>query len=259
MTLFTAKCGNVDLPVQPLIPGSAAAVGLDQYRLSVRVHANEALDAHTSLMRSPVSIVLCVVFALLASGGIEMAMVAAATALALFIMRPDPAHPRRQIAFSVERLDIGSAPDPAALVISQNPRWVGRWRLDKSCSEKYDPILADMGVNYVLRKAADSIKSVLIISISAFHVTILVKTLVTVEDCIPIDGSWATKPVPPGSRMKGELRVRLTKASESELEMYTVFPEGDLRDTLLVHEDGNSFTRTVVRGDLCVTRVFRRE
>merc|ERR1712151_312773 len=109
-----------------------------------------------------------------------------------------------------------------------------------------------MGVNYLIRKAADAIKSTLIISVSASDVTILVKTLVTVEDCIPLDGSWATKDVPPGGRMKGQMRVRLTKNSERELEMYSEFPdgEGDLRDTLTVSEDGNSFTRVVVRGEL---------
>jgi len=259
MRLFNARCGNVDFPVQPLVLGSAASVGLEQHCLSVSVHANEPLDSRTSLLHSPICILLCVALALIVSGSAGLAVVATATALALFIMRRDPAPPRRQITFSVERLDIGAAAVPVALAIPENPRWVGRWRLDKSCSEKYEPILADMGVNYVLRKAADSIKSGLVISVSASHVTILVKTLVTVEDCIPVDGSWTTKPVPPGSRMKGELRVRLTKASESELEMYTVFPEGDLRDTLLVHADGNSFTRTVVRGELSVTRVFRRE
>jgi len=255
MPLFMARCGKVDFPVKPLIPGS----GLEQHRLFVHVHVNEFVDTRLSLLRSPICIMLCVVLALLASGSAELSMVATAMTLVLFVMGPDRAPRKRQVEFSVERLDTRAATAPAMLTDLQNPKWVGRWRLDKSCSEKYEPILADMGVNYVLRKAADSIKSGLVISLSESHVTILVKTLVTVEDNIPRDGSWTTKPVPPGSRMKGELRVRLTKASESELEMYTVFPEGDLRDTLLVHEDGNSFTRTVVRGELSVTRVFRRE
>ena len=109
----------------------------------------------------------------------------------------------------------------------------------------------DMGVNYLIRKAADAktppgcsrtrwrkgqelgagqrvgvaakpskqppfvflipealttcARSVLVISKSASHVTFIVKNLVTVEDVLPVDGSWVQKPVPPAGKMKGEM------------------------------------------------------
>merc|ERR1712232_1535559 len=110
--------------------------------------------------------------------------------------------------------------------------------------------------------AADAANSVMTINTNATHVTIHLKIFVVVEDIVPIDGTWAEKPVPPGSnKMSGNCRVKLTKNSANELEMYTEFPDGMgcLRDTLTVHEDGNSFVRVVVRGNLSVTRVFRRD
>ncbi|CAE7648914.1 unnamed protein product [Symbiodinium pilosum] len=122
-----------------------------------------------------------------------------------------------------------------------------------------------MGVNYLIRKAADAKTSVLIISKSATHVNFVVKNLVTVEDVLPVDGAWVPKPVPPAGRMRGEMRLRLTKSTENELEMVTEFPpgEGSLCDTLVVDPDGNSFSRRVVRirsdgTQLECTRVFRR-
>ena len=35
------------------------------------------------------------------------------------------------------------------------------------------------------------------ISKSSSHVTFIVKNLVTVEDVLPVDGTWVYKPVPP--------------------------------------------------------------
>merc|ERR1712032_482500 len=191
---------------------------------------------------------LCVALAVLASGSAELAIVATVAVLALFITRPDEAPPRRQITFSVERLKIGAAAVPAALAIPENPGWVGRWRLDFSCSDNCEPILAAVGVPYMIRKIANSIRAGCVISVCATHLKIVHKSLIPVEDRIPVDGSWLTKPMPPGGRMKGEFRVRLTKTSKSELELYTVLPEGELREKYLVFEDGNSFSRTVVIG-----------
>eukprot|EP00747_Dinoflagellata_sp_TGD_P076390 gnl/TRDRNA2_/TRDRNA2_159131_c1_seq2.p1 gnl/TRDRNA2_/TRDRNA2_159131_c1~~gnl/TRDRNA2_/TRDRNA2_159131_c1_seq2.p1 ORF type:complete len:107 (+),score=19.03 gnl/TRDRNA2_/TRDRNA2_159131_c1_seq2:45-365(+) len=92
---------------------------------------------------------------------------------------------------------------------------------------------------------------------------------VSVEDQFRLDGSWEEKPMPAGSRFKGTCRVRLAKNTLNELEICTEFPEnnGSLRDTLTVAENGESFTRVVVRydpprladGEIMVTRVFRRE
>ena len=48
-------------------------------------------------------------------------------------------------------------------------------------------------------------RSVLVISKSSSHVTFIVKNLVTVEDVLPVDGTWVYKPVPPAGRMKGEM------------------------------------------------------
>mmetsp|Transcript_55870 Transcript_55870/g.104829 ORF Transcript_55870/g.104829 Transcript_55870/m.104829 type:complete len:469 (-) Transcript_55870:35-1441(-) len=177
----------------------------------------------------------------------------------------------QHVTFQAEKLVRAEHPSPQAEVIRTDvhqeapPRYSGQWLLDKSCSEKYEPILKDMGVNYLIRKAADAKTSVLIISKSATHVNFVVKNLVTVEDLLPVDGTWVTKPVPPAGRMRGEMRLRLSKSTENELEMVTEFPpgEGGLRDTLVVDADGNSFSRRVVRirsdgTELECTRVFRR-
>lgn len=169
------------------------------------------------------------------------------------------APPKRQVTFSAQRLEEASSALGSALA-SAAPRWVGRWKLDKTCSQLYAPILEDMGVHYLIRKAADAANSILTITTDQRNVNIHLKIWVSVEDCIPLDGGWTSKPVPPGAKMKGECRVRLTKNTDTELEMYTEFPPGfgDLRDTLTVHADGQSFTRVVVRGNLSVTRVFRK-
>lgn len=181
--------------------------------------------------------------------------------------------PARQITFSVERLvKLDQAPRHVETVepleAEENegpPAWSGVWTLDKGCSEKYEHILKDMGVNYLIRKAADAKTSVLVISKSATHVTFIVKNLVTVEDVLPVDGSWVHKPVPPAGRMKGEMRLRLSKCTHNELEMITEFPpgEGGLCDTLVVSNGGAAFSRRVVRtrsdgSQLECTRVFRR-
>lgn len=262
--IFTSEA---TFPVEPLMPLREGMCRSATYgrALRIRVHANKLPGtlASRSPLFSPAPICLCAALAFLTAGSLAFGKLLVLVGLFLLITQhwwSRTPHQRR-LTFSVERLESNAPLVQAPLGLSSVPLWVGRWRLDKACSEKYEPILIDMGVNYLLRKAADAVKSALIISVTSSHVTIHVKTLVAVEDCIPLDGSWTTKPVPPGGRMKGQLRVRLTKVNTSELEMYSEFPdgEGDLRDTLTVHQDGNSFTRKVVRGELSVTRVFRRE
>eukprot|EP00434_Breviolum_minutum_P022117 symbB.v1.2.019526.t1/scaffold1597.1/size110265/9 len=179
--------------------------------------------------------------------------------------------PARKVNFSVERFmkadnsEHVAESDKADRQAEEPPLWCGTWTLDKSCSEKYENILKDMGVNYLIRKAADAKTSVLVISKSSSHVTFIVKNLVTVEDVLPVDGTWVYKPVPPAGRMKGEMRLRLSKCTRNELEMITEFPpgEGSLCDTLTVSDGGAAFSRRVVRTrndgtDLECTRVFRR-
>jgi len=238
-TLSLVGCTSGDeivFPVQPLaslqcLTGRHCE---SQWRLHVRVLSDE-------LVLSLAMIVLV--------GGM----------LVMETQRPHVGKTQRRVTFIVDRVSKNDAV-PGALFTS-TPKWVGQWMLDKACSESYDPILADLGVMYIVRKAADAANSVLTISLSPTDVTIHVKIWVSVEDCIPLDGSPAVKPVPPGSKMKGRCTVRLTKCTDTEFEMLTTFPagNGELRDTLVVHEDGESFTRVVVRGDLSVTRVFRRK
>jgi len=190
---------------------------------------------------------------------------------------------QKEITFMVERLTAGiEATVPHSLGICSeaqispsapldhlefrptlvSPRWLGLWKLDKARSDKYEPVFADMSVNFLIRKAADAKVSYLDISKSDTHLTILVKSLVNVEDSIPLDGSWVSKPVPTGSKMRGMCRLCLTKCTDSELEMYTEFPEGwgVLRDTLAVADDGQSFSRRIARSDtLAITRYFTLE
>ncbi|CAJ1375505.1 unnamed protein product [Effrenium voratum] len=125
-----------------------------------------------------------------------------------------------EVTFSVEQVQL--LKDSADAQAEAPPRWCGTWVLDKSCSEKYETILKDMGVNYLIRKAADAKTSVMIISKSSSHVTFIVKNLVTVEDVLPVDGSWVTKAVPPAGRMRGEMRLRLSKCTENELDVLAV-------------------------------------
>ena len=82
-------------------------------------------------------------------------------------------------------------------------------------------------------------RSVLVISKSASHVTFIVKNLVTVEDVLPVDGSWVQKPVPPAGRMKGEMclgcymfhpqlrRLRLSKCTQTELDSKLCSPNSN--------------------------------
>jgi len=141
------------------------------------------------------------------------------------------------------------------------PLWMGKWKLDKARSEVYEPIMSDMGVHYFIRKAMDAKTSFLTMKTSDTHVLILLQMGISVEESIPLDGSWASKAVPPMSKMSGEARWRLTKNSAKELEMYTEFPSGwgSLRDTLTVSEDGSTFARKIARSEsLYITRYFMR-
>lgn len=260
LPLFDAKSAESSFPVQVLGGGNSST---EQSHLHICVHANKLYSPEEQQrLLSPIGC-LCVALALLVAGNVVPGAFAVFVAILLLLWegRVPPRLKQHQVTFSVERFERGKTATPnGAVFAGPQPLWVGSWTLDKTCSEPYEPILADMGVNYFLRKAADAIKSGLIISVSATDVTIHVKTLVTVEDCIPLDGSWAWKDVPPGGRMKGQMRVKVTKFNERELEMYSEFPndEGNLRDTLTMSEDGNSFTRIVVRGELSTARVFRK-
>ena len=78
-----------------------------------------------------------------------------------------------------------------------SPRWVGRWKLDRACSEKYEPILADLGVGFIFRKAVDTAKTTLTISTTATHMNFNLQLWAfNIEEEFPLDGSWDVKPVP---------------------------------------------------------------
>lgn len=166
---------------------------------------------------------------------------------------------RRQLGFSVDRIEHAKGLEVTPAL---PPLWVGRWKLDRSRSDLMAPILEDMGVNFILRKAADSIKSGLDIKINAANeVVIGVVTFATVEDSLPLDGSWVAKSAPPGSRIKGTVRARVPRYTPREFVLFTEFPgdEADMTDTLSVHEDGMAFTRTVERNGIVIRRTFVRE
>merc|ERR1712094_18311 len=126
---------------------------------------------------------LCVIFAIAALSAFQCSCL------------PEP--PQRKVKFSVECVAMATAPIVASPTTSLTPsptpssslglapnstqRWVGKWALDKSCSQKYEPIMADLGVSWVLRKAADSANSTMDISTTASHVKIVAKVYVTLE------------------------------------------------------------------------------
>lgn len=254
----------VHLLTEPLeLICSAEGTSTGRWQLHVRLDENTLLSATSAdrkIFQNVAGATCALAVACLLGGSRNMAVMALLVTCILLFMQANkmpPAPSKRQMTMAVERLEeVGSALDAA----SAAPRWVGRWKLDKTCSELYAPILEDMGVHFLIRKAADAANSTLTITTDQENVNIHLKIWVSVEDCIPLDGSWTSKPVPPGAKMKGDCRVRLTKNTDTELEMYTEFPDGfgDLRDTLTVHADGQSFTRVVVRGNLSVTRVFRK-
>lgn len=263
--------GCHNFPVEPL--GRSASGALECQALRVEILSSSML--HAEMWRSSASSFGAVGAACLLIWWYS-AFVYAVAGLPLILYSLQSLQRAQHVTFKAEQLvraERGSreVPSPArspsnnGAVREAAPRWSGTWILDKSCSEKYEPILKDMGVNYLIRKAADAKTSVLVISKSATHVNFVVKNLVTVEDLLPVDGAWVPKPVPPAGRMRGEMRLRLTKSTENELEMVTEFPpgEGGLCDTLVVDDDGNSFSRRVVRKrsdgtQLECTRVFRR-
>lgn len=184
-------------------------------------------------------------------------------------------HTRDQATISVVRYVQSYAANPtptpthAVRLVSSTsaPLWVGRWLLDKSRSEPYEPILLDMGMNFILRRAIDAKTSVLVLSVGTTHMVINVKTLVTVEDTLPLDCSWVTKPAPPATKHKGNMRMRLLRHSSHEIVLSTELPNGagELRDTTTVHADGAWFSRKTEKfgpaqntADIVVHRVFRR-
>lgn len=140
------------------------------------------------------------------------------------------------------------------------PLWVGKWKLDKSCSELFEPILSSLGVNYLLRKAADMSSSTMSISLSTTHIKCQVDSFVVMREELPLDGSEVEVSLPTGTRTRGKCRKRLTKSSTFEMEMLTDLPEGEgqLQETLTVSEDKESLVRKTVRETLEVKRVFRR-
>lgn len=266
--LHQVRDGQAVFPIQLL---SSATIANSDQNLCINVSSNSLVT--TKAEQNLVPFAACVLAAALLLAGSSNAALLCVALVAGLLLREARAAPlsagRRQVSFAASGVEVGSsqAVGPSTAVatsnaVSQQPRWVGQWRLDKSCSESYDPVLSDLGVSWPLRKAADAANSIMIISLAPTSVKIHIKLWVSIFEELPLDGSWATKPCPPGSRtIKGNCRVCLTKQSENEIEMLTEFPDGNgqLRDTLLVAEDGQSFTRVVVRGALKVTRVFRRE
>jgi hypothetical protein len=226
-----------------------------QFALDIRVHSNDIKADETKTKQW--TLILCIgvaAIALLVAQNTWLALFALAAVCAL-VFKVASCPTQRHVAFSVDRVENCNVSEV------QSPRWVGKWRLDKVHSEPYAPILEDLGVNYLLRKAADAANSVLTISTSPTHVTINIKLWVTLEDCVPLDGSFCTKPVPTGSSIKGDCRIKVVKHDANELQLLTQFPDGhgELVDTLTMSDDGNSFTRVVTKGELEVTRVFRRD
>lgn len=245
--------------VQPL----TSSLGDANLRLCVHILSNQILTVWPEQQQCSICAGVCVIaLGMVLAGAVCTALATLLLMTVALLARTwtDPPLRKRQVTFSLEELETHT-PSPKTSISSPVPKWVGKWRLDKSCSELYEPILADLGVKWVLRKAADAANSILTIRVSEKDVFVHVKIWVSIEDQIPLDGSWTAKPVPKGSPMKGTCRVCLTKNTMTELEMLTEFPDGNgtLRDTLTMSEDGNSFTRVVVRGALSVSRVFRRE
>mmetsp|Transcript_16977 Transcript_16977/g.36571 ORF Transcript_16977/g.36571 Transcript_16977/m.36571 type:complete len:498 (-) Transcript_16977:102-1595(-) len=177
-------------------------------------------------------------------------------------LAPAQPSPSRFVPLSPEMPIACATPVPLPLEIpSSDPTWVGKWKLDRARSQVYEPIMSDMGVNYMIRKVMDAKTSFLTLSQTDSQIVILLQMGISVEETIPLDGSWASKAVPPMSKMSGEARWRLSKKSSREIEMYTEFPAGwgTLTDTLTVAEDGQSFARRIARSDtLYITRYFTR-
>lgn len=278
------------LPLQPLsamLPSFGADAFAEPQALRVRVISSKRIGAATSAQSATLGS-MGVAFALLMAGSFMAGALAALITIILVLMdmrRDTSGAPEHEVTFSPERIEridprksgggaaasqsrrqaaitsaaIGS-PEPLISTGSSKYLWVGKWKLDKSCSDPMDAVLADMGVNFILRKAADAKTSILTLSVTSAHVIINVKTLVTVEDTVPLDGSFSTKPAPPGGRVKGDMRVRVAKISERDLVLLTLLPqnEGEVRDILYMHEDNQSFTRRVERNGIIANRVFRK-
>jgi len=279
MPLCDKNVSDFTFPVHQL--AKSAATG--QWRLGVRVHGHRVLVGSANL-RPVVIGLLSLTLALLCAGNLVVSAIAVIVSAGLLeferLRGHDSQTARQEVTFSVETVHAlpVSAPigrsrtsscdsesgrrlsgSQTSSLCATMPAWVGNWRLDKTCSERYDDILADLGVNFMLRKLADAANSEMIITLTATHVVIHVKIWVSVWDEVPVDGSWTVKPVPPGSKYKGNCRLRIVAKTDTSLETISEFVDGtSLRDTLEVAEDGESFTRTVVRGDLTCKRVFVR-
>merc|ERR1712232_103856 len=131
-------------------------------RLCVKVHSIEctATDSAAS-MGWVFHCTMALACAFLVSGTTYSAMVAVLLAWLAFVKNgtTEPKPPRRLVKFSIVGVDNKTQNVALVNISGKVPKWVGRWKLDKSCSEQYGPILADLGVNFLLRKAADAANS----------------------------------------------------------------------------------------------------
>jgi len=190
-------------------------------------------------------------------------MVLLFTALALLrdLVRPRYCQAVRTVTLSFEPCaSAESMGEQRGLAKDATPLWVGSWRLDKSCSDPYEPILAELGITYLLRKAIDAKTSTLKIERNVDSVAVAVTNLVTVVDVLPLDGTHILRPVPPGAKVKGTMKVRLVRHSTTELVLGSELPDGggELLDTTTVMDGGAWLTRRTQMGQTEVTRVFRR-
>jgi hypothetical protein len=280
MPLGDKNVSDLTFPVRPL----AKSASTGQWQVGVRFHGHRLIPVSANL-RLVVIGLLSLTLAFLCAGNLLGAAVVVVLSAGMLLLERFRGHEsqraRQEVTFSMESVEALSIPAPIGRSRTSScesesgrrlsgstavpsscatmPAWVGDWRLDKTCSESYSGILADLGVNYMLRKLADAATSEMIITLTATHVVLHIKVWVSVWDEVPVDGSWAVKPVPPGSKYKGNCRVRIEAKTDTSLEMISEFVDGTtLRDTLEVAEDGESFTRTVIRGELTCKRVFVR-
>jgi len=148
--------------------------------LCFRVHENDIKAASETQRLSSLAMGVCVLaIALLMGNSTRLALCAivAVCALLLYEAQLSPHLPQRHIKFSVEKVESASL----VPVLATEPRWVGKWRLDKSCSDSYSPILQDMGVNFVLRRLVEAATPTLTFSVDPTHLTIHLKIWVLAE------------------------------------------------------------------------------
>merc|ERR1712223_2049877 len=136
-------------------------------------------------------------------------------------------------------------------------KYLGRY--DRTAAEKYDEFLSELGVNFLLRKAATASSPVFEVTYETDSETWLFKTstiLKSMELKFKLDEEFDEKS--PDGR---DVKAKVTKEGDSFISIQNAVKEGE-KSTKIVREfkgDEVIQTSTIIGCDLICTQVFKKQ